>query len=136
MMYPVDHSAKMLVVPITQNLTNGTIPFYPLIPLLFNRTGVPANLTTLAPHNHTSGSALPALDDNSDVTAVPSPSAISQGATQVSLVLVAILITVVFLAFIRSLCKKSNVWPFKKPQMKLDEFEKVIEVREFGNSVV
>ena len=156
-MHPAHHISSLdeyfwIVVPLTRNGTNGTIPFGPPTPLLFNETGIPVNLTELvhsnrtglaypfAPHNHTFGSNLPALNGISTQTitvtqqaVTEQPSAISQGGTVLSLVLIAILMIVLILAYVRSLFKKSNVWPFKKKRQM--DVEEVVEVGRVDNSV-
>jgi len=143
-----------IIVSVTHNNTNGSIPFDPQNPLLFNKTSIPVNLTALvpsnrtgltyqfAPHTHNFGSALPALNGTTPVVKVAeSPSAISQSATIMALALIASLVTLVFLAYIRSLCKKFNVWPFKKMSRLLVDEEmvevgEVVEVQRFYSSVL
>jgi hypothetical protein len=140
-----------IIVPTTRNSTNGTIPFDPPTPLLFNETGIPGNLTALvprnrtglifrfAPHNQTFGSALPDLNGTTrPVITVQSPPDTSRSGTVLSFVLIALLVTIVFSAFLRSLYKKSNGWSFrKKSQLKVDEeVAGVVEVKGFDNSVV
>ena len=144
--------SQVVISTIIPNNSNGTIPLDRHRPLLFDDTAIPVKVTTLVPRhemalpssitpsNHTFNTAvhLPASNGNTrTATTDQSPPAITQSGTVYGLILTAVLIAVVFSAYIRSLCKKSNTWPFgKRSRPKVDEeVAAVVELKNLDNSI-